>query len=246
MEAISSEKQAEMLVRYQQFRAVGRELNNSLVKSLGKEAITEAAEQLGMLERGVIVFDTEDVSSVLMDYAVHQIRRDGLNAVERFLSESPPPESDRMLYARSLAKVRYSLIQVESSLPGFGIQVRDILRNEPMLVLDVNFSRTAEQGIVLAAHVHCPEDFCMTTGASLPVTAEILPGLLRQLQRRFGNKPRDYRRLSGPQQAGLASLTIRTCLAAGMAQRVRYEDLPASTGAPPPKGMQNARKFQDR
>jgi len=225
MEAITPQLRAEMLARYQQFRAIARRLNSALVASLDREALYECGERLEILKGNTLVFDTEDTASVLMDYGIHHIRREGINAVQRYLAESPPPPgSDEMILLQSMCQVRYGLLQVEEVVPEFGVQMREILRDEEFLVLDIGFSQTAQRHMVIAAHTHSPASFSMTTGAALPVTADVLAGVQRQLERRFGKKRRDYRTLSQQKHTALATLIIRTCLQGGMSQRIRYAD----------------------
>ena len=73
---------AEIITRYKHLRAVGRNLNHKLVKRLSKDDLDKAGKKLGILQSGVLVFNSEDESSVLMDYCLYDVRRNGRNAVE--------------------------------------------------------------------------------------------------------------------------------------------------------------------
>lgn len=247
MEAMNPERRGELLASYQRFRKIGRRLNPALVETLDREAIDEAGRRLGILREGTLCFDTEDTASVLMDYGIHQVRRGGRNAVERYLEKSPPPpDSDEMTLLKSMCRVRHSLFQVEEVYRNFGIQVCDILRDESWLLIDVGFSQTAQRHLVLASHVHRPDDFWMTTGAALPLTAETLERVVGQIERRFGKTAEDFRTLSREQETELATRIIRTCLEEGMSQRVSYTHPQFSHGhrshaVPAPKGLRVGR-----
>src|SRR5262245_1072146 len=90
---------ADLLPRYQQMRQVGMQLNSRLVKMLSKEEIHEGAEKLGLLRKNILVLNNEDEMAVLMDYCLHDVRRQGKNPIERYLVQSPPaPDSDEMVY----------------------------------------------------------------------------------------------------------------------------------------------------
>src|SRR5204863_1157619 len=116
----------------------------------------------------------QDMIAVLMDYCIYDVRRQGRNAIERFLAETPPPaNSDDMVLLQAMRHARYSLFAVESAEPGVGVHVRDLLRDEPLFLVDVGLSRTAAVGLVLAARVMAPDGIGMTTGAALP--AGVLP-----------------------------------------------------------------------
>ena len=96
--------QAEMLHRYKRLREVSRMLNSEvLLPRIPTDVMQEAGRTLGILRRGVFVFQTEDESSILMDYCIHDIQRGGQNAVERLVAESPPePGSDEMLVLEAM------------------------------------------------------------------------------------------------------------------------------------------------
>src|ERR1700682_3138384 len=92
---------ANLLPRYKQLRQVGLALNNQLVETLSTEDIHEGARTLGIFRNNTIVLDTEDQISVLMDFCLHDVRRDGMTAIDRYLGETPPPpDSDEMLLLR--------------------------------------------------------------------------------------------------------------------------------------------------
>lgn len=67
MDVPSPQQRPAVLARYQQWRAIGRELNKKLVESLSGDDINEAGELLGLLHKGVLFFDTEDTVAVLME-----------------------------------------------------------------------------------------------------------------------------------------------------------------------------------
>src|SRR5947209_17605733 len=88
---------AGLLPRYQHLRRVGLELNNRLVETISRSVLDEGGKKLGILKRNVLTLDTEDEIAVLMDYCIHDVRRHGVNAVERYLAESTSaPEPDEL------------------------------------------------------------------------------------------------------------------------------------------------------
>jgi hypothetical protein len=158
---------AALLRRYKQLRQVGLHLNNRLVETLSKSVLDEGGKALGILKDNVLVFDSEDEMAVLMDYCLHDVRRQGLNAIERYLAESPPPPgSDEMVVLEAKRQARYSLFTVEAIEPGVGVLVRDLLRDESLFLVDIGFSTTATPGATLAARVMPMEGMIATTGAA--------------------------------------------------------------------------------
>lgn len=218
------DRYSEFLPRYKNLRQLGLQLNNRLVETLSQSAINEGAKKLGLLKRNVVHFDTEDEIAVLMDYCLHDVRRQGLNAIEQFLANSPPPPaSDEFILLEGLRQARYSVFNVEGTESRLGIHARDLLRDEPHFIFDVGLGTTAQAGLVLAMRVMAPEGIGMSTGAGLPV------GVLEPRERtRFLDQIKsnlkgvDFRHPS-PEEAGdLAATAIRRCLRQGAAEKVRY------------------------
>jgi hypothetical protein len=189
------------------------------------------------------MLDTVDESSVLMDYCIHDVRRQGINAIERFLLQSPPQaDSDEMVLLQALRQARFCLVAVDRAEPEVGVRGRDLLRDEPQFLLDIGFSREAVPGMVLATRVMAPEGNCRTTGAPLLVGV-LSPAeqakYVQDLAAIF--KGLDLRNLSPEQASEFSAIVIRVCLEQGAAKHIQYiepvleSSRRAVTGAPPPR-----------
>ncbi len=114
MEAVDLQRREELLERYNSLRHVGRKMHLRMAELLDREEIHEAADRLGMLRGETIVLDTEDMISVVMDFALLHLRRDGQNAVQRYLRDAPPrPGSDARVFlearaCRAIASCKWS------------------------------------------------------------------------------------------------------------------------------------------
>ena len=165
---------AGIVSRYKHLRAVGRTLNQKLVQRLSKDVLHEGGKKLGILQRGTLVFNSEDETSVLMDYCIYDVYRNGRNAVEQYLLDSAPaPESDEMVCLRAMQRAVYSLFIVESVIRGVGVAVRGVLSDTAIVVVDMGFGSTAQPGVVFASRLLFHEGFAMTGGAVLPLS--VLP-----------------------------------------------------------------------
>jgi hypothetical protein len=231
MELPLPEQRPEILARYRRWRAVGEQLNTKLVKSLGKHDIDEAGRRLGLLRNGVLYIDTEDVATVLMDYAIHHVRRNGQNAIDRYLAQTPPADPEQLAWLKAIGAVRHRILQVKEVYRGFGMRVCDVFRDETELLIDVNFSHSVERHEMLASHIYFFDGYWVTTGASLPFTPDVFRELISEFERRFDPLAEDFRQLSPERETELATLAIRKCLSAGMADYVRY-DLPTANPGP--------------
>jgi hypothetical protein len=233
---------ADKLARYKQLRKVGLELNNRLMKTLSKSILDEGGHKLGILKKNVLVLDSEDEVALLADFCIYNVRRDGKNAIERYLEEAPPPpDSDEMVLLQAMRQARYSLFECESAELGVGVYVRDLLRGERLFLMDVGFSQTGSPGLILAARVMAPEGMNQTTGAALPV-GRVPPGqrypFLQELVTQLGLSDPDQ--LARPEGDDMVARLIRSCLQAGAAERIAYSDpgtAPQRGPAPASRGV---------
>jgi hypothetical protein len=223
-EAQRTVKRSEIVSRYKRLRSAGQILSSKLVRRLSKDVLDEGARKLGLLRDGIMVFDTEDQAAVLMDYCIHDVRRNGRNAAEQYLIDSPPdPESDEMDFLRAMQHARYSLFIVEWAEPGLGIGARDLLRDDNVLIVDMGFGSSGKPGLVFASRLLFHDGFSMSTGAALPIG--IVPANERDIL------VKELSAVTAVDKDGCfdpASLT-RTCLRNGSSSHVRYEDAPGAS-----------------
>jgi len=245
--------QATLLADYHRLREVSRTLHNRLIKALPKTTLTEGAERLGLLSPGsghhgedVLLLEDEYEISVLMDYCLYHGRRNGGTVMDQALADDPPAAgSDELLLLQAMQAARFSVFAAEEAVPGIGVQVRDLLRDEPLFLVDIGFSQTAGPGLVLAGNVISLLGLTMTTGAMLPVNRTILEDLLQQLPTRFATATiGQFRQLSPNDQAELAVCVIHACLARGAASYVEARDVKTGLTPPLPHGprLQAARR----
>jgi hypothetical protein len=211
-----------LLPRYLRLRQIGLALNHKLVATLSTEVLHEGARRLGILQGSTFVFDSEDETSVLMDYCIYNVRSGGKNAVERYLATSPPPaDSDEMMLLEAKQSAYYSIVKITGMERGVGVSVDDVLRGETGFLFDVGFSKSAKVGLLIAGRVIPCGDFLMTGGASLPLSSAARNRGMEWLQR-LGHQT-DTARLAPEQEADLAALTIRACLKSGASSAIEYK-----------------------
>src|SRR4051794_2351253 len=215
-----------LLDRYRRMREVRFRLNNLLVKMIPRKTLDECGRILGFLRKGVLSFETEDETSLLMDYCIYYPGPDGRNLVAKYLEESPPPaDSDEMVALRAMTHAYYSLFQVVGVERGVGVSVRDLLRREAGFIVDVGFGNTARRHMIMATRIIPAEGFLMTGGAALPVDASAAERIIKAL-RQSGYDPEtyDFEQISPRQEAELAAIVIRECRSTGMTSRIAYAE----------------------
>lgn len=156
--------------RYQKLRDVGFALGKKLTERLTKQTIEEGAARLGMLRGKTIVFPTEDMTSVLMDYCIYHVVRNGRNALEDYLIDSPPEtESDEHVWLRAAQHSRYCLVKFGRVFPAAGAWIQILGTQETHFLTDYGLSLTAVPDAVMATRLLFFDNFCCTGGAGLLV-----------------------------------------------------------------------------
>ena len=209
--------------RYTRLRAARRELSGKIVKTAPRKAMQEIGAAIGILRRGVLVFETEDVTSVLMDCCLHDWFEGGKNVVRRYMEDhAPKPNTDEALLLGAYLQAQYCILVSHSAVPGAGVRCRDAVTREELFLMDVGFSRTLlDVTMPLATRIIPLGEYWMTGGAALPLSAEAVQDVLS--------------RLTSDQfdACGIRSRTVlkivQACLASGAAERIRYEDSEAES-----------------
>ena len=229
----------DIVSRYKRLRPIRRRLNDKLVGRCAGDVLEEGGKKLGLFRHGTFVFDTEDESSMLMDYCIYDVYRKGRNAVEQYLCDCPPdPDSDEMACLHAMQHATYALVAVLRVEPGVGCHVRNLYTEETRLLVDMGFSQTAQRGAIVATRLLDFGDFITTSGAPLPLVI-LDDDELDEWQRRIrAGVDVDY-----DDPAPL----IRSCLQRGASSHVRYEgtgtrSLPHFGGGPPPAGTPTHRR----
>lgn len=225
---------AEIAAFYKRLRPVRLRLNNELVGRLSRDVLEEGGDKLGILRRGMFVFDNEDESAVLMDYCIHNVYRRGRNAIDEYLRDCPPDaDSEEMVCLQAMRGAKYAWVVVTGIEPGVGCHIKNLFTDETRLLVDVGFSRTAQPGVLLATRLLDFGAFVTTTGAALPMG--ILKGNeLDAWQRKLSTGVYDEHEDPAP--------LIRGCLEQGASSYVRFEEPTASRRSDdreafPPAGM---------
>jgi len=217
----------ELVNQYKQFRQITRKLHSTLPEYLSKEVFNKCGKKLGLMKRDTLVFNDEQDMAVLMDHCLYDYRENGHNAISRHLADSKTEtNTNEHKVLRAMSESFYTLIQIEDVLPGVGVLVNDLLGDRQFLLIDMGFSETAEQKMVIATRLLPFEDFVMTSGAALPVDQETLSRILDFAVEHYGGEDDRYIDVDMQERADLIAEIIRSCLNIRSDSQVFYEDMP--------------------
>jgi hypothetical protein len=200
--------------RYLRFRALSMDLNHRIIKTIPRQAYNDIGDAIGILRNGVLQFDSEDMTSVLMDCCLYDWFENGKNLVQRY-SETHPPntETDEGYLLEAFLQAKYRVLVVRSTQPGAGIECRDVLNGGELFLMDRGLSQTARAPDAFATRTIPLGEYWMTTGAGLPISSK--EAALDALSGIDGGKqPTD--------PGSVALMIVRACLAAGAADQVMY------------------------
>ena len=204
--------------RYRRLRVLSMDLNSRIIKTIPRRTFGEVGEALGILRNGVLVFETEDMTSVHMDCCLYEWFTNGKNIVQRYAETHPPkPGTDEAYLLDAYLQAKYRVLLVQSAMPGASVYCRDVLNGGELFLMDLGLSRTAQDADFAFATRTIPlGEYSMSSGAGLPVSPK--KSALDALCSFARGEP------SSPDKVDSVPLRIvRACFAAGAASHIAYE-----------------------
>jgi hypothetical protein len=207
----------------QRLTDVLRSLHDTLTDRLDSSVVHLCAKKLGLSHKGEVVLGAPQEMNVLYDYTLHEHRPDGLNAIERFVKESPPVEgSDEALILNALLAAKFSVFEVTRIEPLLGVELRDIVRETTLFMVDYALSLTATTDMWCAGNYLALPEFNMFTGAFLPVDDAVVEEALHRRAKFAATAGGTLKDLTPQQQTELATTVIRMALRHGAGEMVGY------------------------
>jgi hypothetical protein len=188
----------ETIDRYRHLRTIAKQHLGGALKHLSKTAIKEAAQRLGLWSRGRLVMDSPDEMDLVFDVAVFDTRSGRSRAIDRYARVHPPAAgSDEAVTLDALQHSRFHIIRVLQRHEIAGLVAEDTVTHEQLWLMDEGLEATAGSGMGLATRLLRVNGFHMTTGAAVPVTADVLKEAIAsrsawqdEIPSRFVNDPR--------------------------------------------------------
>jgi hypothetical protein len=209
--------------RYRSLRALSMALNHKIIKTIPRQAYHEIGDALGIRRNGVLVFDNEDMTSVVMDCCLYDWYENGKNLVQRYAETHPAkPGTDESYLLKACLQAKYRILVAQSAVPGAGLHCQDVLNGGELFLMDLAMSQNVpnDNAALATRTIHLGE-YWMTGGAGLPISSkQSILDVLRRKAREYDKQPQ------GPD--GVALPIARACLAAGAANYITYESAETS------------------
>ena len=189
---------------YRNFREAGKRLGNEIMRLIPSWIVKAEAKNLGMVAKGVLVFEDEDEMSVLLDRIVFDVPSGGKTIIAQYIKSKAQEELtdlEKELLSGML-RAWFSLFEVVSVYSRFSsLKLRDLLNpREEIRLIDLGISQTAEPGYLLATRLIPIRDWHMTSGIGFPFQPALKEQLLQGLKRpRLSSKDKRKFRIVAPQ-----------------------------------------------
>ena len=169
---------------YKAYRKVGKNLNHKIMNAcLERDVIMECAKLLGISHGTKLIFESEDESSVLMDFALNDYKVDNKNTVEIYRERIGGKGKIEEEILDALIASNTSLFKVSSiSAREHLVFLESLLTKMSLPLMDITFSETAVPGMLFFTRVIQLKDFNMTSGVSFAFPGNLEKYILRRYE----------------------------------------------------------------
>lgn len=161
----------ELLVLYESYRTLSREVTSRLVDShMPGEALLLAARALGIERDGVLVFRDEEEQLAMLDLALFDIRVDGRTAPEAMLASGGDLSGLEVVILEAMADARTSLYRVrDAQWPT--VVLEDLMGGGGVELVNRSMSLTTLRGSLVFLRAVAMPELSMGSGVYLPFPA---------------------------------------------------------------------------
>ena len=161
-----------LLCEYDRYRDIQRKLHSIMLdECMSDGAVLLVAQELGIIEQGMMVLESEEEWNLVNDYMLYEAEwNHGRTFVEYFSEEHTVTEDAEAQMLLAMTKAKASLFLIVSTDPQSSTLIlRDELNGEEGIVLiDRGMSVSASPGAPLFTRLTRFPLFAMTSGASFP------------------------------------------------------------------------------
>ncbi len=210
---------------YNLFREAATKFNLKLGDHIPKKALDECGKKLGMLEKNVLVFGSQNEAAILFDYCFFNFRINKVNVIERYMMLSPP-DVNSIDYSVLQSKLNghYSVFSIQEVVKNKGVVVRDIFYGKELFLIDIALSSSAKEKVAFAGYVVPFKQFYVSTGTLLILQDINSRDQVLSIIEKFLDKKDENGRLSANREASFSGQIIRTLLKSYDWEHSRYEE----------------------
>lgn len=186
----SSDDRAALIARFKPLDAAHVALRERLVDAMSDELLLGAANKLGLERKGRLDVKDDFEAEALTEYALHAEFSDGGTFIsKRLASGFAEAGSQDEVVLRALAEARFSIFEVVETIPGLGVELRDLLRHSRTKVVLPDHDEGMAPGVHFMGRVIDVEGITMMAGSIFPVPKELAVALAEAVYKESDTKP---------------------------------------------------------
>ena len=164
----SPDNRDDLLWQYKLYYDALGEVMGKLTKGLTRERFDLVLKTLGLADDMPLVLRNDRLRAAIYDYAVFSDRLEGRTIFQQWLEDFHQHQGDAVKAATSrlveaLVENRFSVFDVEAVREGLGVDVRDVLCEQRLFVMDRLMSSNWRQGARFASRLIILPQFAMFT-----------------------------------------------------------------------------------
>lgn len=150
------------------------DLHTRIYKHPNADEIKTCAKHLGLWHKKAVNTRNETEVELLMDYWLYGLQPNGFNMAEKYLRlQNQLTEFEQALLSR-MRLARYSVFQVAETNHLDTLTAVDVFIKNRFSLIDQHLAQSAGVGQVMAGYLIDLGDFCLQTGAVLPLNKALL------------------------------------------------------------------------
>jgi len=189
-----------ILKKYKEYRETGKILNQKIIdRYVDREILSLSGKYLGLIKKGVCIFNDESDTVSLMDFAINECRINGKKAVELYNEKVRIDNAIEAEILNGLIKSFTSLFKIVTIKRGEKkLILDDVLNNiDPIELIDIGFSQTAIPGALIFLRIIPFADINISGGIGFlfhGISEEILLKEYRQIAKRVKSSEESLKR----------------------------------------------------
>lgn len=188
-EDTKSEKVKKIEKEYKKYRKIGMNLIHKIIdKCLDRITLKKSAKLLGISKGDEFFFDSEDETSVLMDFALNDYRYVNENIIEKYQEKFGGTNQIEKNILNALTNSYTSLFKIVSIKPyEITLELKDLLndKEDNIILTDIAFSSTLpNNNFLLFTRIISFKNFNMTGGVSFIFPADKTNSLIEQYNKK--------------------------------------------------------------
>jgi hypothetical protein len=129
--------------RYKRLRSLSKDLNHRMVQTIPHKTVPAVGEAIGILHKGVLVFETEDMSGVLVDCCLYDWPREGKSRVQQYAeTRTLAPGSEEHELLQAYLRAEYRILVPQARWRGAGVYFADAFSADQFFVMDIGLSQS--------------------------------------------------------------------------------------------------------